>query len=62
MSRHEAIRTIPASKDAESLKSKGIEIRVRSSKLISEEAEWAYKNVDDVVGSCREGGHLEDSF
>ena len=56
MSRHEAIRTIPASRTFESLKSKGIEIRVRSRKLISEEAEWAYKNVDDVVGVVEKAG------
>jgi len=56
MSRHQAIRDIPASKTFESLKSKGIEIRVRSMKLISEEAEWAYKNVDDVVGVVERAG------
>ena len=33
------------------MKSKGVEFRVRDRKLMSEEAEWAYKNVDDVVGS-----------
>jgi tRNA-splicing ligase RtcB len=51
MSRHQAIREIPASKTLGDLKGKGIEIRVRNSKLVSEEAEWAYKNVDDVVAS-----------
>lgn len=51
MSRHQAIREIPASKTLGDLKSKGIELRVRNRKLISEEAEWAYKNVDDVVAS-----------
>ncbi|MDE1868835.1 MAG: RtcB family protein [Candidatus Micrarchaeota archaeon] len=51
MSRHQAIREIPASKTLGDLKNKGIELRVRNKKLISEEAEWAYKNVDDVVAS-----------
>ena len=60
MSRHQALREIPASKTFESLKSKGIEIRVRTSKLISEEAEWTYKNVDEVVGVVEKAGHLED--
>lgn len=49
MSRHQALREIPAGKTFSSLKDKGIEIRVRTEKLISEEAEWAYKNVDEVV-------------
>ena len=51
MSRHQALREIPSSRTLGEMKRKGIEIRVRSSKLVSEEAEWAYKNVDDVVGS-----------
>lgn len=56
MSRHEAIRTIPESKTFGSLSSKKIEIRVRSRKLVSEEAEWAYKNVDEVVGVVEKAG------
>jgi Uncharacterized conserved protein len=51
MSRHQAIREIPASKTISDLNKKGIEFRVRSRKLISEEAIWAYKDVDDVVSS-----------
>jgi len=51
MSRHAAIRSIPASRTLGDLKSKGVELRVRNKSLISEEAEWAYKNVDEVVGS-----------
>ncbi|MGC8496001.1 MAG: RtcB family protein [Candidatus Micrarchaeia archaeon] len=51
MSRHQAIREIPATKTTSDLQSKGIVFRVRDRKLISEEAEWAYKNVDDVVAS-----------
>lgn len=49
MSRHQAIRDIPASKTFGDLSRKGIEIRIRTMKLISEEAEWAYKDVDEVV-------------
>ncbi|MDE1854899.1 MAG: RtcB family protein [Candidatus Micrarchaeota archaeon] len=56
MSRHQALREISAEKTFESLKSKGIEIRVRTRKLISEEAEWVYKNVDDVVGVVEKAG------
>ncbi len=51
MSRHQAIRDIPVSKTMNDLASKHVEVRVRSRKLISEEAAWAYKNVDDVVAS-----------
>ncbi|MEM3791454.1 MAG: RtcB family protein, partial [Candidatus Micrarchaeaceae archaeon] len=49
MSRHQALRQIPAERTFSSLSSKGIEIKVRTKKLISEEAEWAYKDVDEVV-------------
>ncbi len=56
MSRHQAIREIPASKTIKDLDKKGIEFRVRSRKLISEEAAWAYKDVDDVVASIAGAG------
>ncbi len=56
MSRHQAIREIPSSKTFSSLESKNIEVRVRTKKLISEEAEWAYKNVDSVVGVVEKAG------
>jgi tRNA-splicing ligase RtcB len=51
MSRHQAIRDIPASRTLKDLDSKNIELRIRNRRLISEEAEWAYKDVDDVVAS-----------
>ena len=51
MSRHQAIREIPPSKTMGEMESKGIIFRVRDKKLISEEAEWAYKSVDSVVES-----------
>ncbi len=56
MSRHQAIRDIPASKTLESLRKKSVEIRIRTMKLVSEEAEWAYKNVDDVVEVVEKAG------
>ena len=59
MSRHQAIREIPTSRTLGDLKSKGIELRVRDKKLISEEAEWAYKDVNDVVRSI-EGAHISN--
>ena len=49
MSRHQAIRDIPASRTFESLRRQGIEIRIRTRKLVSEEAEWAYKDIDEVI-------------
>jgi tRNA-splicing ligase RtcB len=59
MSRHQAIREIPASKTLGDMERRNIEVRVRSKKLISEEAEWAYKNVDDVVVSIA-GAKISD--
>ncbi len=59
MSRHQAIRDIPASRTLGDLERKGIVLRVRNKKLISEEAEWAYKNVDDVVQSI-EGAKISN--
>ena len=59
MSRHQAIREISNEKTLNSMKAKHIEIRVRDKKLISEEAEWAYKNVDNVVQSI-EGAKISN--
>ncbi|MDE1825556.1 MAG: RtcB family protein [Candidatus Micrarchaeota archaeon] len=56
MSRHQAIRDIPQEKTFGDLERKKISIRVRTKQLISEEAEWAYKNVDDVVGVVEKAG------
>ncbi len=56
MSRHQALREIPASRTFDDLKNKNIEIRVRTRKLISEEAGWAYKNPDDVVSVVERAG------
>jgi tRNA-splicing ligase RtcB len=54
MSRHQAIRDIPMSQTLSELDAKHIAVRVRSKKLISEEAMEAYKNVDDVVATISE--------
>ncbi len=56
MSRHQALRDIPAEKTFDALEKKGVQIMVKSRKLISEEAEWAYKNVDDVVSVVQKAG------
>ena len=40
----------------DSLKTKGISIRVASPKLVMEEAPESYKNVTDVVDTCHEAG------
>ncbi len=50
MSRHQALREIPASATFDSLSKKGIEIRIRTRKLVSEESEWTYKDIDSVIG------------
>ncbi len=56
MSRHQAIREIPMTRTLSSMDSKGIAVRVRSKKLISEEAMEAYKDVDEVVASIEGAG------
>ncbi len=53
MSRHQALREIPSSRTLDEMKRKGIEMRVRSNKLVSEEAEWVYKDVDAVVSTIQ---------
>ena len=56
MSRHQAIREIPASRTFQELREKKVEIRIRTRKLVSEEAQWAYKKVDEVVGVVEGAG------
>jgi tRNA-splicing ligase RtcB (3'-phosphate/5'-hydroxy nucleic acid ligase) len=60
MSRHQALREIPYSKTLGEMERKKIEIRVRSKKLVSEEAEWVYKDVDQVVASI-EGAKISNA-
>ena len=56
MSRHQAVREIPPNKTLSTMREKGIEIMVKSKNLISEEAEWAYKDVDEVVSIVEKAG------
>ncbi len=56
MSRHQALREIPAEKTFASMSSKHIEIRIRTRKLVSEEAEWTYKDIDEVVDVVKNAG------
>ncbi len=60
MSRHQALREITSAKTLGSMGKKKIEIRVRDKKLVSEEAEWAYKDVDAVVATV-EGAKISDA-
>ena len=54
MSRHQALREITAERTFESLSKKNITIRIRTRKLVSEEAEWTYKDIDEVVKVVKE--------
>ncbi|MCL4365074.1 MAG: RtcB family protein [Candidatus Marsarchaeota archaeon] len=56
MSRHQALREIPAERTFNSMTRKHIEIRVRSRKLVSEEAEWTYKDVEEVIDVVKNVG------
>uniref|UniRef100_A0A1I8A0H9 3'-phosphate/5'-hydroxy nucleic acid ligase n=1 Tax=Steinernema glaseri TaxID=37863 RepID=A0A1I8A0H9_9BILA len=56
MSRAASRRTIGFEDVLDSLKQKGISIRVASPKLVMEEAPESYKNVTDVVDTCHEAG------
>lgn len=51
MSRNKAVKTFPAKSVFEELGRKGIEVRVASKGLISEEAPMAYKDIDAVVST-----------
>jgi tRNA-splicing ligase RtcB len=56
MSRAKSRRNITFEAVLDSLKQKGISIRVASPKLVMEEAPESYKNVNDVVDTCAEAG------
>ncbi len=56
MSRHQALREIGADKTLSSMKSKGIELMVRDERLISEESEWVYKDIDEVINVVKNTG------
>ena len=49
MSRHQALREIGAEKTIAAMKSKNIELRVHDRRLVSEESEWVYKDIDEVI-------------
>ena len=49
MSRHQALREIGAEKTLSSMRKKEIELRVRDARLVSEEAEWVYKDIEEVI-------------
>ena len=56
MSRTKAVKSLPARKVLEELSAKGIEVKVVSRELISEEAPQAYKNIDEVVETVEKAG------
>lgn len=67
MSRAKSRRNLGFEQVLEELKQKGISIRVASPKLVMEEAPESYKNVTDVVNTCRRKDYqdlyqLSDSF
>ena len=49
MSRHQAIREITPEKTLNSMKGKNIALRVHDQRLVSEESEWVYKDIDEVI-------------
>lgn len=56
LSRSKSRRNLDYQEVLDSLKSKGISIRVASPKLVMEEAPESYKNVTDVVNTCHDAG------
>lgn len=56
LSRSKSRRNIDYQEVLDSLKSKGISIRVASPKLVMEEAPESYKNVTDVINTCHDAG------
>ncbi len=59
MSRKRAKATQPGREVRAALESRGIAVRPGSVKLLSEEADYAYKDVDEVVDVCRRAGLAE---
>lgn len=53
MSRKKALKVSPGREVRRSLEDQGISVRPGSTKLLSEEAPYAYKDVDAVVETCR---------
>ena len=56
MSRHQALRLVKGAELRRDLEAHGIAVRAASTKGLAEEAPLAYKDVDEVVGSCERAG------
>ncbi len=56
MSRKKALKVSPGREVRRDLEDRGISVRPGSTKLLSEEAPYAYKDVDAVVETCRLAG------
>jgi len=56
MSRHAAIKQLPVDKVTGELESKGIYLRAKNRRLISEEAPGAYKDIENVVDVSHQSG------
>lgn len=56
MSRHEAKRRTSGAMLRDALEAAGIAVRAKGLRALAEEAPFAYKDVDDVVGVCEEAG------
>ena len=56
MSRHEALKRKRGEEVKRDMENRGIAIRSAGIKTIAEEADFAYKNVSDVVETCEKAG------
>jgi len=56
LSREAAIRMFPPEKVRQEMEKRGVIVRSAETEIISEEAPWAYKNVDNVVEVAHEVG------
>jgi tRNA-splicing ligase RtcB len=52
MSRHEAIKRMHGSQVQQELAARGIIVKAKGRETLSEEASYAYKDVQDVVETC----------
>ena len=56
LSRHAAVKRITGAQLRKELEAAGIAVRGASARGLAEEAPFAYKNVEEVVGTCEEAG------
>src|SRR5690606_29064598 len=56
LSRHAAVKRITGAQLRKELEAAGIAVRGTSARGLAEEAPFAYKNVEEVVGTCEEAG------